>query len=299
MDYSTLHAAEQAIFFRGLNLNGPSVVIDGNQWLGADSTLYICNDTAFENQSVPLIPPTDPERSKMIRSSRYGGNRVELTDIPSGTFTVFLYVWEDNHSETYSIAINGRKVVEKHQSGVAGHWEKLGPWIVHVRSEQKIVLTSQGGAANFSGIEIWEGEHDGLEQKPTEEQLAFFENRIRPLLVNRCYECHSQGATEVQGELLVDSRASLRRGGSKGPAVVAGDPDHSLIMEAVRYSNDEMQMPPDERLSEEEIGDLTAWIKMGALILVRMRRNMMARKSISRKPGSFGRFDQSKSRPFL
>jgi Protein of unknown function (DUF1549)/Planctomycete cytochrome C len=68
----------------------------------------------------------------------------------------------------------------------------------------------------------------------------------------------------VHGELLVDSRATLRRGGLNGPAVLPGDIEHSLLVEAVRYENDELQMPPDEKLSDEEIADLERWVNMGA-----------------------------------
>lgn len=260
---SAVQAAENAVFFRGLNLNGHAVVIDGHPWEGSDSKSYRCSDKAFESQNVPLVPDTDPERAKMIRSSRWGGNRVELTDIPPGTYTVFLYVWEDNNSETYSVAVNGKTVLPRYSSGQAGHWEKLGPWVT-TASNGKLVITSQGGAANFSGIELWQGEHDGLTETYREEDLAFFEKRIRPLLANKCYECHSQQADEVQGELLVDSRPTLRRGGTQGPAVVPGDLERSLLIQAVRYENSEMQMPPDEKLSESEIQDLEKWVQMGA-----------------------------------
>jgi hypothetical protein len=250
-------------FFRGLNLNGPAVTIDGRSWDGADSKQYICRDKAFENQKVPLQPATDAERAKMIRSSRWGGNRVELLEIPAGAYTVFLYVWEDNDPENYSISLNGRPVVARHNSGPAGHWDKLGPW--HVQPQDgKIIITSQGGAANFSGIEIWRGQYDGLAATLSEEDIAFFEKRIRPLLVNKCYECHSSQADELQGELLVDSRATLRRGGSGGPAVVPGDPDRSRLIQAVRYLDPNLQMPPDARLSDQEIADLERWVKIGA-----------------------------------
>ncbi len=178
-------------FFRGLNLNGPAVTIDGHRWEGSDSTLYRCDDKAFANQNVTLRPSTDEQRARMIRSSRWGGNRVELTEIPPGTYTVFLYVWEDNRPETFTISLNGQVVAANYNSGTEGRWEKLGPWRTTVRKEGRLVLTSQGGAANFSGIEVWTGNYDGLGETVDEEQLAFFESRIRPLLVERCYECHS------------------------------------------------------------------------------------------------------------
>ncbi len=257
------NAGETAVFFRGLNLNGPAVVIDGNPWEGQDSSNYVCSDKAFEAQNVTLVPSTDTPRAKMIRSSRWNGNRVELTNIPNGTFTVFLYVWEDNRSETYEIRVDGKTVVPRFNSGKAGQWQKLGPWHVDV-TKGTIELTSKGGAANFSGIEIWQGKHDGSNDPPiTADQLTFFEARIRPLLVKHCYECHSSESEELQGGLLVDSRPTLRRGGDNGPAVVPGDADASLIMQAVRYENG-MEMPPDAKLSAAEIADLEQWVTSGA-----------------------------------
>src|SRR5690348_16185204 len=104
---SAARAQEPAEFFRGLNLNGPAVTIDGHPWEGKDSKQYQCTDNAFENLQVPLVPPTHPERAKMIRSSRWGGNQVVLSDLPPGAYSVFLYVWEDNDSETFTISVNG------------------------------------------------------------------------------------------------------------------------------------------------------------------------------------------------
>ncbi|HET6426627.1 MAG TPA: c-type cytochrome domain-containing protein, partial [Planctomycetaceae bacterium] len=256
-------AESEPRFFRGLNLNGPAVTIDGHQWEGADFAHYVCKDKAFENQAVPLVPATDAERAKMIRSSRWGGNRIELTDLAAGTYTVFLYVWEDNDPETYAIAVNGRQVEAKYNSGTAGHWDRLGPWYTTAR-DGKIVLTSQGGAANFSGIELWQGKYDGLPTTLSEDDLAFFEKRIRPLLAQRCYECHSAEAVELQGELLLDSRVTARRGGTRGPAVVPGELMKSLLIQAVQSSKPETQMPPGDRLTDAEIGDLERWIERGA-----------------------------------
>ena len=253
-----------ATFFRGLNLNGPPVTIDGQQWEGKDAKSYVCKDKAFDAQQVNLLPSTDAERALMIRSSRWGGNRIELTAVPHGRYSVFLYVWEDNKPETYDIAVNGRDVQRRYNSGSEGRWERLGPWFTDVK-EERIVVTSQGGAANFSGIEIWKGEHDGSSATElTAEHLAFFEQRVRPLLVTHCYECHSEQSEEVAGRLLVDSAPTMRRGGASGAAVVPGDLEHSLLIAAVRYENDEMQMPPDGKLSDAEIASLEEWVRMGA-----------------------------------
>ncbi len=260
---SVAQDAEPSFSF-GINLNGPPVFIDGNRWDGSDSPRYACEDKAFESQQVPLVPTTDPERAKMIRSSRWGGNRVELKSLDPGLYTLFLYVWEDNNSEVYSIQLNDRPVVQNYQSGTAGNWAKLGPWPIHLAKQGDVVITSQGGAANFSGIEVWRGNYDGLGRQLTEDEIAFFEKRIRPVLVEKCYECHSAESKELQGDLLVDSRASIRNGGTKGACVIPGDVEKSLLIQAIRYEDEEMQMPPDGKLSDAEIADLTEWIRMGA-----------------------------------
>ncbi len=97
------------------------------------------------------------------------------------------------------------------------------------------------------------------------EQLAHFEKIIRPLLDQHCYKCHSQQANEVEGELLLDSKAGWQLGGSRGPAVVPGKPDQSLLIEAVRYKNADLQMPPDGKLADNQIAALVEWVKLGAL----------------------------------
>jgi hypothetical protein len=91
----------------------------------------------------------------------------------------------------------------------------------------------------------------------------FFENKIRPLLVDQCYKCHSEGKKK-KGGLLLDTKQSILKGGDNGPAVVAGDPEKSRMIEAVRYKNADLQMPPDGKLSDAQIADLEAWVKMGA-----------------------------------
>ena len=93
-------------------------------------------------------------------------------------------------------------------------------------------------------------------------QRAFFESRIRPVLVKHCYECHSAKAKEIKGKLRVDSAAGLLDGGDSGPALVAGNPEESLLMEALRYES--FEMPPAGRLPKKIIDDFEQWIKTGA-----------------------------------
>ncbi len=90
----------------------------------------------------------------------------------------------------------------------------------------------------------------------------FFEKKIRPVLVDRCYKCHSAEAETVQGGLLLDSREASRRGGDSGAAVVPGDASASLLLSALRY--EALEMPPDGKLADGVIADFEQWIKAGA-----------------------------------
>ncbi|MEN3940490.1 PSD1 and planctomycete cytochrome C domain-containing protein [Prosthecobacter sp. SYSU 5D2] len=96
----------------------------------------------------------------------------------------------------------------------------------------------------------------------TAERRAFFEARIRPVLVKQCYECHSAGARKIGGKLLLDSPGDMLEGGESGTAMVPGDPDESLIIQALKYEG--IEMPPDKPLSEGVVQDFITWVKMGA-----------------------------------
>jgi mono/diheme cytochrome c family protein len=101
--------------------------------------------------------------------------------------------------------------------------------------------------------------------EPTKAELDFFENKIRPIFVNNCYKCHSHEATKLKGGLSLEYRDTVLKGGETGPALVAGDPEKSLLIKAVRYLDPDLQMPPKgEKLSDTQITDLVTWIKMGA-----------------------------------
>ena len=83
------------------------------------------------------------------------------------------------------------------------------------------------------------------------------------MLVDNCYNCHSAN-TNAKGGLRVDDRNGLLQGGDSGPAVVPGDPEKSLLIQAVRHADDDLKMPPKKQLTAEQIADLTQWIKDGA-----------------------------------
>ncbi|MGV3482984.1 MAG: PSD1 and planctomycete cytochrome C domain-containing protein [Planctomycetaceae bacterium] len=100
--------------------------------------------------------------------------------------------------------------------------------------------------------------------EPAASQLAFFEGKVRPLLVKHCYECHSAEAEELKGGLLLDSKDGWLAGGDSGDVIELNKPDASLLIETVRYENSSLQMPPNYRLSDAEIAVLEDWIEMGA-----------------------------------
>ena len=91
--------------------------------------------------------------------------------------------------------------------------------------------------------------------------LAFFETRIRPVLVEKCYSCHSSQAEELQAGLFLDSREGLLRGGDSGPAVVAGRPRESLLIQALNY--EAYEMPPSGKLPATVVADFERWIEIG------------------------------------
>ncbi|HXX95063.1 MAG TPA: DUF1549 domain-containing protein, partial [Planctomycetota bacterium] len=94
--------------------------------------------------------------------------------------------------------------------------------------------------------------------------LELFEKKIRPLLVDRCYSCHSAQASKVKGGLLLDTRSGVLKGGETGPAIVPGHPEKSLLVRAIRYTDEDLKMPPKGKLSPEAVADVEAWIRRGA-----------------------------------
>ena len=92
--------------------------------------------------------------------------------------------------------------------------------------------------------------------------IEFFEKHIRPVLVSKCYECHSSSSKEPKGNLLLDTREGIRMGGDLGEAVVPGQLDDSVLLEAIRWEG--LEMPPEEQLPPETIAKFEQWIKMGA-----------------------------------
>jgi hypothetical protein len=96
---------------------------------------------------------------------------------------------------------------------------------------------------------------------PSPQAIEFFEENVRPVLAEKCFSCH--GPSKQKSGLRLDRRGAVLQGGDSGPAVVAGDPEKSLLVHAVRQDGD-LKMPPKGRLAVEQVQALTAWVRMGA-----------------------------------
>src|SRR5882672_9332041 len=97
---------------------------------------------------------------------------------------------------------------------------------------------------------------------PPNEKAEFFEKKIRPILTTKCFACHTNSKL---GGLRLDSRESILQGGKSGAAIVPGDPDSSLLIQAVSRQHERLKMPPTGPLDPTEVADLKAWVKMGAV----------------------------------
>ncbi|MCH2573013.1 MAG: hypothetical protein MK103_16760, partial [Planctomycetes bacterium] len=100
------------------------------------------------------------------------------------------------------------------------------------------------------------------ENVPARQPIEFFESRVRPVLAEHCYSCHSQNSDEIKGSLQLDTRAGVLKGGSRGPVLVAGDPENSLLIQSIRHQD--LKMPPGKSLTDNQISDIAKWVAMGA-----------------------------------
>jgi cytochrome c553 len=96
------------------------------------------------------------------------------------------------------------------------------------------------------------------------EDSEFFEKSVRPVLVEKCYSCHSAQAQKLKGKLYLDSRQGVAKGGESGAIISGRDPEQSRLIQAVRWTDPDLQMPPKEKLSDQQIASLERWVRMGA-----------------------------------
>jgi mono/diheme cytochrome c family protein len=94
-----------------------------------------------------------------------------------------------------------------------------------------------------------------------DEAAMLFEKSVRPLFERKCFECHSSKADELKGKLKLETIEQVLKGGATGPAVIAGDVENSFLLRAIRYQEDDFQMPPSGRLPDEDIALVEKWVK--------------------------------------
>ena len=131
-----------------------------------------------------------------------------------------------------------------------------------IRSAPACLLACLVGVSPLAGTtQVASAQEDA---SPSARDVQFFESKVRPLLVKHCYGCHSTEGDRIRGGLVLDSRDGWKAGGISGPAIVPGDPDASLLIEAVRGNDPEFLMPPKTRLKDSEIAILEEWVRRGA-----------------------------------
>jgi hypothetical protein len=123
------------------------------------------------------------------------------------------------------------------------------------------------GAIMMASLLVYSTPARAEEKEPTAEQTEFFEKKIRPVLVEKCYSCHSHQAKKVKGKYYLDSREGIRKGGESGDAaIVPGDPEKSALIKMIKRVDEDEAMPPKKKdaLSEQQVKDFEKWIKDGA-----------------------------------
>jgi hypothetical protein len=120
-----------------------------------------------------------------------------------------------------------------------------------------IVLSDDGVAIQSSGASLTQADPAKLE---------YFETVVRPLLAKRCYECHSTAKGPDNGSLILDTAEGIAAGGSRGMITSMNEPAKSLLLHTVRYTDAELQMPPEGKLPDEEIAVFERWINDGAVL---------------------------------
>ncbi len=130
---------------------------------------------------------------------------------------------------------------------------KLNPPRPHILIQlfALLLVISTGGGYTFA------------QDQADQQQLDFFETKIRPILIKHCFECHAADAKQIQGNLRLDLAEAVLEGGDSGPAIKPGKPDESLLLEALRYES--FEMPPDGKLPDNVIADFEKWIRNGAI----------------------------------
>lgn len=152
----TRNAVLNRTFYRGINLGGPSIVIDGRTWEGGDAN-GVTWGTEQYNQTMGVVKNADTNMEAMLRSGvrdAKGNTKVNIRNVPYGIYDVILYSWEYGSPQPFNIDIEGRLAQANARNSSTGEWQKLGPYRVLIM-DGTLNVNSSGGYANFAGIEMW------------------------------------------------------------------------------------------------------------------------------------------------
>ena len=105
-----------------------------------------------------------------------------------------------------------------------------------------------------------------LGEEPDQQRLEYFEKHVRPLLVDHCFECHDKKNGPDNGSLVLETVEGIVAGGSRGRLFDPADPEGSLLLQAVQFEEDDLQMPPSGKMSEEQIKVIRKWLEDGAIL---------------------------------
>lgn len=144
--------------YKAINLNGPALSVDGISFQAESASGIIVSGNRTENQGVTLVPNVSGTKAQLIRSSVWGRGtnfpKVTIPNVSNNQYSVYLYVWEDNNGQIYSLNIENNVVLSNYNSGSGGTWRRLGPFDVSV-NDTALDISTSGGDANLSAIEIW------------------------------------------------------------------------------------------------------------------------------------------------
>ena len=146
------------------------------------------------------------------------------------------------------------------------HWIVSGLLAGILGAASGMSSSSQDGMAMTDDMSMDDGMMMGgtTNDRFSQADIHFFESKVRPLLISACSGCHSNNGSRIRAGFEVDTRVAMLRGGDSGPGIVPGDPDASLLIQAVRYDNPDLQMPPRAPLTRDEVLVLERWVAMGA-----------------------------------
>jgi cytochrome c553 len=149
--------------------------------------------------------------------------------------------------------------------GLSGRGGRCGQRFYQHTKSHRIMKTTHTMLATLAALGAAGSIASAAAAKLSPEQLEFFEKKIRPVLAEHCYKCHSANAEKLKGDLMLDTREATLKGGASGPAVVPGKPDKSLLLKTMKHEDPDLAMPPkSDKLPDNVIADFEAWIRQGA-----------------------------------